>query len=152
MQTILDQLKIKADVVKVENNGTMSKYYLRLHPGAKVSKIENCATEIALGLKAYSKPIVRVITEQGLVVLEILTNPVGLLKLSDIPVLEQSQHMLPLILGRAHDGQDLIVDLATMPHLLVAGTTGSGKSVLLHSMLASLIASNLPVKLVLIDQ
>lgn len=150
MQTILNQLKIKADVVDIEDNGTITKFYLRLHPGAKVSRIENCATEIALGLKAYSKPIVRVITEKGLVVLELLTKPIDLIKFTDI-VASESDQELSLVLGRAHNGCDLIADLSVMPHLLIAGTTGSGKSVLLHSILASLMLSNVSVKLALID-
>lgn len=151
MQEILRQLKIGADVVNVENNGTMSKYYLRLHPGAKVSKIENCATEIALGLKAYSKPIIRVITERGLVVVELLTNPVSLVDFNEVADLEESGLNIPLVLGRTHDGNDLIVDLTEMPHLLIAGTTGSGKSVLLHSILSGIILSNKHIKFVLID-
>ncbi|KKN11740.1 hypothetical protein LCGC14_1023430 [marine sediment metagenome] len=152
MQTILNQLNIKADVVNVENNGTISKYYLRLHPGAKVSRIENCATEIALGLKAYSKPIIRVITEEGLVVVELLTKPVDKITFSEVAwSIHDNNNTLPLILGRTHDGKSLIADLSIMPHLLIAGTTGSGKSVLLHSILTGLIISNQPIKLVLID-
>ena len=52
MQELLNQLKIKADVVSVDHSGSMSKYYLRLRPGGRVSKIERCAEEIALGLKS----------------------------------------------------------------------------------------------------
>jgi len=152
MQTILNQLKIQADVVETENNGTMTKYYLRLRPGAKVSKIENCATEIALGLKAYSKPIIRVITEKGLVGVELLTKPVDMVAFADmVNDLNISNATLPLVLGRSHDGQNLITDLSIMPHLLVAGTTGSGKSVLLHSILTGLMLSGRPVKFALID-
>lgn len=150
MQTILDQLKLKADVVHTETNGTITKYYIQLHPGAKVSKIENCATEIALGVKAYSKPIIRVIPEQGLVCVELLTKPINTVPFGEFAI--NGQHgELPIILGRTHDGQDLITDLSIMPHLLIAGTTGSGKSVLLHSILASLIKYNSNVRLALID-
>jgi len=151
MQTILEQLKIGADVIKIENNGTMSKYYLRLHPGAKVSKIERCATEIALGIKAYSKPIIRVVTEEGLVIVELLTDPVKLVDFNDIIMSDEEGRVIPLMLGRTHDGEDLIADLAEMPHLLIGGTTGSGKSVLLHSILSGIIMSEKNVKLVLID-
>jgi DNA segregation ATPase FtsK/SpoIIIE, S-DNA-T family len=155
MQTILSQLKIKADIVGVENNGTISKYYIRLHPGTKVSKIENCATEIALGVKAYSKPIIRIIPEQGLVCIELLTKQISNVNFSEFDQyfdgrLQESGN-LPMILGRTHDGLDLITDLSTMPHLLIAGTTGSGKSVLLHSILASLIKANDYTKFALID-
>ena len=65
MQELLKQLKIKADVVSVENNGVMSKYFLRLLPGGKVNKIERCAPEIALGLKAFSIPIIKLIPEHS---------------------------------------------------------------------------------------
>lgn len=152
MQTILNQLNIQADVVNVENNENISKYYLRLHPGAKVSRIENCATEIALGLKAYSKPIIRVITEKGLVVVELLTKPIDKVKFSEVAQsMWNNNNVLPLALGRTYSGEDLIADIASMPHLLISGTTGSGKSVLLHSILSGLMLSGKPIKLVLID-
>ena len=154
MQTILNQLKIKADVVRTENNGTMSKYYLSLHPGAKVSRIENCATEIALGLRAYGKPIIRVIPQEGLVAVELLTNPSKMVQFSELAehFCDKTQEMaIPLALGKTHDGEDLLVDLSIMPHLLIAGTTGSGKSVLLHSILNSLMMVQHPIKLALID-
>jgi S-DNA-T family DNA segregation ATPase FtsK/SpoIIIE len=143
-------LKIKAKVVNTESNGTISKYYLSLQPGEKVSRIENCATEIALGLKAYSKPIIRVIMEKGLVCVELFVKPLNTVGFFDIAK-PQYDSSLPLVLGRTHDGNDLIVDLSTMPHLLIAGTTGSGKSVLLHSILSGLITSNKSIKLALID-
>ena len=152
MQTILNQLKIKADVVSIENNGTISKYYLRLHPGAKVSKIENCATEIALGLKAYSKPIIRVKTEKGLVGVELLTKQINTIAFSEVVKnVRNSKGSVPLVLGKTHTGENLITDLSVMPHLLIAGTTGSGKSVLLHSILTGLMLSKKPIKLALID-
>ena len=151
MQNILNQLKLKADIVRVETNGTITKYYLQLHPGAKVSKIENCATEIALGVKAYGKPIIRVIPEQGLVCIELLTEQINTVLFNEFSICGQQHGELPVILGRTHDGQSLIADLAIMPHLLIAGTTGSGKSVLLHSILASLIKYNNNVRLALID-
>lgn len=133
----------------------MSKYLLQLHPGEKVNKIEKFGTEIALALKAYSKPIVRVITEKGLVSLELLTRPQQDVSYTDLAessdYLHSAQHTLPMILGRTQDGKDLAADLSIMPHLLIAGTTGSGKSIMLHSILASLIQSNTDVKLALID-
>jgi len=152
MQEVLNQLKIKADVVEVQSNGTMSKYLLKMHPGAKVNKIERCATEIALGVKAYSKPIIKVIPEDGLVTLELLTKPLHDVSFNELlGDLASNQGSLPIILGRTHDGHNLIADLSKMPHLLVAGATGSGKSVLLHSIISSLIVNNTDVKLALID-
>lgn len=149
MQNILNQLKIPADVISIENNGTISKYYIHLKPGAKVTKIENCATEIALELKAYGKPIIRTIMNRGLVVIEALHKPIEKINFNKI-VIPQNDMKLPLILGRTHSGDDLIVDLTEMPHLLIAGTTGSGKSVLLHSIIHSLILKE-NIRLALID-
>lgn len=152
MQEILDQLKIKAEVVEVQNNGTISKYFLRLSPGTKVDKLEKYATEIALGLKAFSRPIVKAITERGLVSVELLTQQQKEVAFSSImPALEYAKEEIPVILGKTHDGDDLIIDLAKMPHLLLAGATGSGKSVMLHSLICSTILSNKNIKLALID-
>ena len=151
MQQLLEQLKIKADVINIETNGIVSKYYLKLQPGGKVRRIENCANEIALGLKSYSIPIVRLIPEKGLVSVEILTKPQDTVSFNNIKEsLLNSDAKLPVILGRTHDGEDLVADIAKMPHLLIAGTTGSGKSVLLHSIICSLILKP-DAKLTLID-
>ena len=123
-----------------------------MHPGAKVSKLENCATEIALGVKAYGRPIIKTVTEEGLVTLELLTKPLCDVSFQELLTdLAASPYDLPIILGRTHDGHNLIADLSKMPHLLVAGATGSGKSVLLHSIISSLIVNSADVKLALID-
>lgn len=152
MQEVLNQLKIKADVVEVQSNGTMSRYLLKMHPGAKVSKIERCSTEIALGVKAYSKPIIKVITEKGLVALELLTKPPHDISFHELlGELKSAQGSLPMILGQTHDGNNLVADLSKMPHLLIAGATGSGKSVMLHSIISSLIVNDADVRLALID-
>lgn len=151
MQQLLNQLKIKADVVDIEDNGTIAKYFLRLQPGGKVKKIENCANEIALGLKSYSIPIVRIIPEKGLVSVEILVKPQDTVKFEDLKIsLLRSDNELPIILGRTYDGHSLVADIVKMPHLLIAGTTGSGKSNLLHSIICSL-AFKENIKLALID-
>ena len=64
---------------------------------------------------------------------------------------DNSVGALPLVLGRTHDGEDLVADLSIMPHLLIAGTTGSGKSVLLHSIINSLMLKGGDVNIALID-
>lgn len=151
MQTILNQLKIKAEVVGEESNGVMTRYFLQLHPGAKVGKIENCATEIALGLKSYSKPIIKILMDRGLISLEVLTKPINSVSYSYLlSEFKKSNASLPLLLGLSHDGYSVIADLTKMPHLLIAGATGSGKSVLLHSIINSLSENN-NTKLILID-
>lgn len=149
MKPILEQLNINASVVGTEEDGAMTKYYLTLQPGEKVSKIRNYTTEIALCMKSYSEPIVRVITERGLVCLEMLTKPVNTVKFDEVAIANDKP--IPLILGRSHGGSNLTADLSIMPHLLIAGTTGSGKSVMLHSIISGFLATNQNVKLALID-
>ena len=153
---ILSGLKIKADIEKVEKNGTTTKIYLKLHPSAKVCRIENCSTEIALGSKSYGKPIIRIIPEQGLVCIELLNTQIHTVNFSEFDEWFQTGIIkeygeLPVVLGRKHDGGELIIDLAQMPHLLVAGGSGSGKSALLHSIIASIIKTNHGTRLILID-
>jgi S-DNA-T family DNA segregation ATPase FtsK/SpoIIIE len=153
---ILSGLKIKADIDHIEQNDTTTKVYLRLHPGAKVRKIESCSTEIALGTHSYGKPIIRVLTEEGLVCIELLNNKVKQVSFGDFDRLFTSGGIrefgeLPVVLGKTHNGGELVVDLAQMPHLLVAGSSGSGKSVLLHSIICSLIRDGAGIRLALID-
>lgn len=117
----------------------MTQYLLKMHPGAKVAKIERCATEIALGLCTQSVPIVKPLTKQGLVSVEVLSeNPSAVPFDKHLGALKCSDHNLPIILGETHFGEPLVEDLSTMPHLLIAGATGSGKSVMLHSIISSL--------------
>lgn len=152
MQNTLSQLKIKAEVVEIENTGFVSRYFLQLSPGAKVSKLESCAKEIGLSMRAQSTPIIRLLTDKGLVCVEVLNKKQDLVDFSDlVPTLQRSQEDLPCIFGRTQEGSDLIIDITKTPHLLVAGTTGSGKSVLLHSIILSNLLSNKNVKLALID-
>lgn len=83
---------------------------------------------------------------------ELLTKPIEKVTFEEISEdLHSNNNELPLVLGRTHDGNNLITDLTIMPHLLVAGTTGSGKSIMLHSILTGLIMSNRSVKFALID-
>lgn len=151
LANVLSQLKIKADIIKVENEKFIDRYFLKLHSGTKVSKIENCTTEIALGIKSYGKPIVKTITEDGMVVIEAIVNKIEKICFSDLEGdLLASEYNLPLAIGRGHDGKNLIVDMTRMPHLLVSGATGSGKSVMLHCILNSLMLND-NVQLAMID-
>ncbi|MFA5024094.1 MAG: DNA translocase FtsK [Patescibacteria group bacterium] len=156
LEQILSGLKIKASIERVEETGTVTRYYLRLHPGAKVSKIENCTTEIALGTKSHGRPIIKVIPEQGLICIELLNKKIQQVAFSEFDPWFKFELMkeygeIPIILGKTHSGEELVVDLAQMPHLLVAGTTGSGKSMLLHSIICSIVKSDNRIRLALID-
>jgi S-DNA-T family DNA segregation ATPase FtsK/SpoIIIE len=151
MQQLLKQLKINADVIGKDTNDSIVKYYLKLHPGEKINSIENNIREIALGIKSFGFPIVRLIPEKGIISLEVLTKEQKTINFSDMKeLLLNSDLNLPVILGKTYDGKNIIADITKMPHLLVAGTTGSGKSVLLHSIICSLILGT-NTKLALID-
>ena len=155
IEEVLGGLKIKADIDRVECGDTVTRIYLRLHPGSKVCRIENCATEIALGTKSYGKPIIRVLSEEGLVCIELLNNKMQQVSFNEFDQwfnsgLIKEYGDLPIVLGKTHDGTKLVVDLSQMPHLLVAGSSGSGKSVLLHSIICSLIKGG-DIRLALID-
>ena len=76
MQELLNNLKLKMEVVRTENNGTVTRYFLRLRPGAKVSKLESCALEIAIGTKSYGRPLIKAIPSEGLVVVELLNSKI----------------------------------------------------------------------------
>lgn len=130
----------------------MTKYLLQLHPGAKLSKLERCTTEIALAARAYGPPIIRPITEEGVVSVEMPTGIPDSVRFDELSVrLNESSADIPIALGKSQEGDNIIADLSIMPHLLIAGTTGSGKSVMLHSILCSLIEADTNVKLALID-
>lgn len=151
MDEILKQLKIKADVVGVEQNGTVARFLLKLQPGAKLDKLEKCSTEIALGMKSYGKPIIKPITEKGLVSVEFITKVQDIVAFDELLSKIDDSSDLPIIVGRTLFGDDLVLDLVKMPHLLIAGSTGSGKSILLHSIVSSLISNEKDIELVLVD-
>lgn len=153
MQEILDQLNIKADVINYKTNGFLATYSLRLKPGGTVKKLESHLNEIALGIRSRGIPVVKLIPEEGIISIEALIKDTGDVKFKDIiSNLHKTNLFLPVILGQEYGGNPLICDITKMPHLLVAGTTGSGKSVLLHSIICSLLLqNNSSVQLALVD-
>jgi S-DNA-T family DNA segregation ATPase FtsK/SpoIIIE len=129
----------------------MTKYMLRLQPGGKISVLERHAREIALSMKSYNVPIIKPIIEEGLISLEFIIRPISNIDFFDMaPYLKSSPNNVPVVLGRAYTGGNLIPDLTQMPHLLIAGTTGSGKSTMLHSIICSTFFRN-NINLVLVD-
>lgn len=151
MKEVLKQLNIKVDVEHEEHTGNVSRYFLKLLPGTTVDKIERKATEIALAAKSYGKPIIRPILHQGVVILELVTSPPSNVSFCSFDLENYQQSILPVILGKTQDNQDLVLDLVDSPHMLVSGTTGSGKSVLLNSIVCSLMESDKNVKIGLVD-
>ncbi len=147
---------IQAKVVAVYPGPVITRFELSLAPGIKVSKISNLAKDLARSLSVVSVRIVEVIPGKSVIGLEVPNEQREVVYLSEIlasSVYEQSHSPLSLALGKDISGHTVVVDLAKMPHLLVAGTTGSGKSVGLNVMLLSLLYKAAPekVRMIMID-
>jgi len=148
---ILNNFNIKASCVNFQQIDNYFFYDLRLNPNAKVKDIQKFSDEISLALKTPCKPSVKIIHNLGVVRLEFITQRKNRLNLFDfftnkrIPKVE-----IPCLLGQRVDGDKVWMDLADNPHMIIAGTTGSGKSTLVHNIIANLFNYN-DVKLILAD-
>jgi S-DNA-T family DNA segregation ATPase FtsK/SpoIIIE len=147
---------IEVEVVAVQPGPVITRFELQPGAGVKVSQISNLAKDLARALSAISVRVVEVIPGKSVIGLEIPNESREIVSLSEI--LESSDYdeagsPLTLALGKDIGGQPVVVDLARMPHLLVAGTTGSGKSVAVNAMILSLLYKSLPgdVRLIMID-
>ena len=140
-------------VVGVYPGPVVTRYELQLAPGTKVSKITGLAKDLARSLSVISVRVVEVIPGKSYIALELPNSEREVVGLKDILASEvaiHSQATLCMALGKDISGHPVVVDLAKMPHLLVAGTTGSGKSVGLNVMLLSLLYRYTPAQLRLI--
>jgi DNA segregation ATPase FtsK/SpoIIIE, S-DNA-T family len=147
---------IVARVVEVHPGPVITRYELQPAAGVKVSQITNLAKDLARALSAISVRIVEVIPGKPTVGLEIPNEEREVVQLIDTlksTEFEQAKSPLTLALGKDISGTPVVADLAKMPHLLVAGTTGAGKSVALNAMLLSILYNAKPteVRLILID-
>lgn len=151
---ILRQLKIKARVKQCRREGAFCVCDLALEPGGKVRQIERHSMEIALAVKAYAEPIVYAVPAEGIVRLELMMEDQGAVPFQGVATSKEFQDnkgALPVALGVVRNGRNLVVDLTQMPHLLVAGTTGSGKSMVLHTIINSMLLRGSAARLALID-
>jgi S-DNA-T family DNA segregation ATPase FtsK/SpoIIIE len=147
---------VQVQVVAVHPGPVITRFELSLAPGLKVSKITNLAKDLARSLSVVSVRIVDVIPGKSVVGLEVPNEHREMVCLREIltsAAYEQSRSPLTLALGKDISGHSVVVDLGKMPHLLVAGTTGSGKSVGVNVMLLSLLYKSTPekVRLIMID-
>lgn len=138
LNSILQSLKIKAECVDHRRVRNVSLFDLKLTGLGKVKDIEKYTNEISLALKAQTKALVKVIPSAGVVRLEICEGQPEKVSLFDgIDRGTKEQLALPMFLGSTIDGIDSWLDLKECPHVLIAGTTGSGKSVALHSFIGN---------------
>jgi S-DNA-T family DNA segregation ATPase FtsK/SpoIIIE len=149
--SILQSFRIKASCVNHQQVDNYFFYDLKLNPAAKVKDVTKFSDEISLALQAPGKPSVRVMHDKGVVRLEFVSPRTTPLKLFDlIPNEPAPEGDIMCLLGQFVDGSKMWMDIGKNPHMLVAGTTGSGKSTLIHTIIANLLHYN-DVELYLID-
>jgi len=156
LETKLEEFGIEATVESVLPGPVVTRFEIQPAPGTKASKITGIAQDIARSLSVSSVRVVEVIEGKSFVGIEIPNNNRKMVRLTEIlssKAFKSSPSNLSLALGHDISGNPIVVDLAKMPHLLVAGTTGSGKSVGLNAMLLSLLFKSDPedVRLILVD-
>jgi len=156
LQRTLSEFKVEGRVVGYQQGPVVTMLEVSLAPGTKVTKIHSLADDLAMALKAESVRIVAPIPGKSTVGVEI-PNPeredVRLPNLLSHEGFRNGEYAIPLFLGVAADGGAIVTDLAHMPHVLLAGATGSGKSVCINTIILSVLLTRTPdqVKMILVD-
>ncbi len=155
-QTLAD-FKVEGSVVEICPGPVITMFEFEPAPGVKISKISNLADDLAMALAAHSVRIVAPIPGKGVVGIEVpnADREMVYLKaiLADEKFRDDEDMSLPMALGKDTEGSPVLADLAEMPHLLVAGATGSGKSVAVNSMICSLLYRHSPadLRMIMVD-
>jgi len=156
LQQMLTDFGVDAEVVGHMTGPVITIYELELAPGVKVSQVAGLATDIA---RALAVPGVRIVPPRfgkdtvGIEVPNLQKEIVRIRELMEMQPDAESRMHLPLYLGKDAAGEAIVADLAAMPHILIAGTTGSGKSVCINTILMSMLMTRTPedVRLILVD-
>ncbi len=156
LEAKLKDFGVIAEVVEVNPGPVITRFEIQPAPGVKVSKISNLAKDLARSMAVLSVRVVEVIAGKSVVGIEIPNENREIVRLSEVlyaDVYGKAESKLSLALGNDIAGNPVVVNLAKMPHLLVAGTTGSGKSVGVNAMLLSLLFKATPdeVRLMMVD-
>lgn len=156
LEETLQEFRIDAQVVEIDTGPVITMFELRLGAGIKVSQIATLSNDIARALKAHAIRVVAPISGKNTVGIEVPNiekERVRLKELMSLSGKKATEMGLPLYLGKDAGGAALVTDLTVMPHLLIAGTTGSGKSVCLNAVILSILMTKRPdqVKMILID-
>lgn len=156
LEETLNSFGVSAKVINVSRGPTVTRYELQPSAGVKVSRIVNLSDDIALNLAAPAIRLEAPIPGKAAIGIEVPNKEVNMVRIRD--VLESAEFLqhpskLAFAIGKDVSGESIIVDIAKMPHLLIAGATGSGKSVCINSLIVSLLykASPEEVKLLMID-
>jgi S-DNA-T family DNA segregation ATPase FtsK/SpoIIIE len=156
LQETFDQFGINATVARSSRGPTVTRFEVELGPGVKVNKVANLGDDIAYALAAPDVRIVAPIPGKSAIGIEVPNIERDLISLGDVlrsDIARRDEHPLSVALGVDIAGVPAMVDLTRMPHLLVSGSTGSGKSVTLNGMIASILMRARPdqVRMLLID-
>lgn len=155
LQTVLEDYSVRGDIVQVNPGPVVTLYELEPAPGLKSARVIGLADDIARSMHAVSVRVA-VIPGKNAIGIELPNKDREIVYLRELLASEEFEHAkgkLNLVLGKDIGGQPIIADLAKMPHLLVAGTTGSGKSVGINAMILSLLYKHTPeeCRLIMID-
>ncbi|PHQ79675.1 MAG: hypothetical protein COB69_07430 [Phycisphaera sp.] len=155
LESALQEFRIAGEVVGIESGPVITLYDVKLAPGTKVSKLTSISSDLARSLKAVNIRIVANQVGRDTVGVEVPNPTKERVRLRELMSRrEKFQKMkLPMFLGKDSSGEPLIEDLTKMPHMLIAGTTGSGKSVCMNTIIMSFLYTKKPneLKLVLVD-
>ncbi len=147
---------VEGEVSEIMPGPVITMYEFKPAPGVKISKVAGLADDLALALRAPSIRIVAPIPGKAAIGIEIPNNKRQVVYLKEVlssPAYQKSAHKLPIALGKDITGTPVVTDLSKMPHLLVAGATGAGKSVSLNTMINSILFKATPdkVRFLMID-
>ncbi len=156
LEAALASYGIEARVVDVERGPRVTRYEIQLPPGVRVSRVTNLADDLAYALKALAVRVEAPVPGKGVIGIEVPNPEVTFVHVREILESAAAQKLkskVAFALGRDISGTPMMADLGTMPHLLIAGATNSGKSVCLNSLIVSLLLRARPdeVKMLLID-
>lgn len=152
----LESFNVKTNIVNISRGPSVTRYELQPAAGVKISKITNLADDIALNLAASGVRIEAPIPGKSAVGIEVPNKVVSVVRMRELissQIFMKSESNLTVVLGRDISGKITVADLSKMPHLLIAGSTGSGKSVCINSFIISLIYKSTPedVRLLMVD-
>lgn len=152
----LQEFNVKAKVIEAQPGPVVTRFELDLAPGVKASKVTNISRDLARSMSMASVRVVEVIPGKPYIGIEVPNSSremVRLIELVQIPKFNDSDGILSMAMGKDISGNPVITELGKAPHMLVAGTTGSGKSVAVNSMILSMLLKYTPdqLRLILID-
>ena len=156
LETVLHDFGVNARVIDVKQGPSVTRYEIQPDSGVKVNSIVRLSNDIALNLEARSLRIEAPIPGKAAVGIEVENEKASVVTLREMiesPEFQKAESKISFVVGEDIAGNSIVADLKSMPHLLIAGSTGSGKSVCINSIIMSMLYKSTPdeVKLILID-